>query len=150
MIAINMWLLTGLTSMLCLVLFSFMFGGGKGRGRGQGGLLGEILYGSGGGGGYGGDGGNPPLDPRDPGPSPEILHGNLTTKIANVHNVTTAQIALKWIVQHEIPCVTKSANPDHLKEDLDLWTFNLTQQEMDELDAHAKPKGSPSFACSHR
>ena len=94
--------------------------------------------------------GNPPLDPRDPGPSPEILHGNLTTKIANAHNVTTAQIALKWIVQHGIPCVTKSANPEHLKEDLDLWAFNLTQQEMDELDAHTKPKGSPSFACAHR
>lgn len=37
--------------------------------------------------------GNPPLDPRDPGPPPEILHGNLTTRIAHAHNVSTAQVA---------------------------------------------------------
>merc|ERR1719350_1665098 len=94
--------------------------------------------------------GNPPLDPRDPGPSPEILHGNLTTKIADAHNVSTAQIALKWIVQNGHPAVTKSANPEHLKEDLSLWGFNITDSEMNELNAHSKPRGSPSFACSYR
>lgn len=92
--------------------------------------------------------GNPPLDPRDPGPSPEILHGNLTTTIAKAHDVSTVQVALKWIVQHGVPCVTKSSNPQHLKEDLDLWTFNLTAAEMAQLDAHTKPSGTPSFACS--
>ena len=92
--------------------------------------------------------GNPPLDPRDPGPSKEILHGNLTSSIARNHNVSTVQVALKWIVSQGIPAVTKSGNPAHLAEDLDLWSWDLTPQEKQALDEHNIPRGSPSFACS--
>ena len=34
---------------------------------------------------------------------------------------STAQIALKWLVQNGMPVVTKSANPQHLAEDVDLF-----------------------------
>merc|ERR1719263_1511513 len=54
--------------------------------------------------------------------SKDILHGNLTASIAKNHNVSTVQVALKWIVQQGIPEVTKSANPAHLASDLDLWS----------------------------
>lgn len=91
--------------------------------------------------------GNPPLDPRDPGPSPVILHGNTTTRIGLAHNKTSVQIALKWLVAQGIPAVTKSSNPKHLAEDLDLWSFNLTSEETAALNAMVTPAGSPSFAC---
>jgi len=92
--------------------------------------------------------GNPPLDPRDPGPSHEILYGNLTTSIAKAHNKSTVQVALKYIVAQGIPTVTKSGNPVHLAEDLDLWSWELDPDEMQALQAHRLPHGSPSFACS--
>lgn len=91
--------------------------------------------------------GNPPLDPRDPGPSPVILHGNTTTGIGRAHNKSSVQVALKWLVDQGIPAVTKSSNPKHLAEDLELWSFNLTSDETAALNAMETPSGSPSFAC---
>jgi len=94
--------------------------------------------------------GNPPLDPRDPGASDIILHGNITTSIGRAHNKSSVQIALKWLVDQGIPATTKSTNPRHLAEDLELWDFELTSEETVRLNAMKKPSGSPSFACSDR
>eukprot|EP01047_Picozoa_sp_COSAG01_P072366 COSAG01_NODE_11486_length_1924_cov_1.311781_2_plen_312_part_00 len=92
--------------------------------------------------------GNPPLDPRDPGASKDILHGKLTTSIAKAHNVSAAQVALKWIVQHGFPAITKADNPQFLAEDIALWPWELTAGEMAALDAHRMPNaGQPSFVC---
>jgi len=80
--------------------------------------------------------------------SDEILHGNLTTAIAKAHNKSTIAVALKWVVSQGVPAVTKSDNPAHLAADLDLWSWQFTPEELDQLNKHTKPSGSPSFACS--
>jgi len=69
----------------------------------------------------------------------ELINGPLVTKIGKAHNVSGPQVALKWAVQQGIPVVPKSSNPEHLKEDFDLFSFTLTQQEMDELSSATKP-----------
>jgi diketogulonate reductase-like aldo/keto reductase len=56
-------------------------------------------------------------------------------KIATAHNVTGAQVALKWSVQHGYPYVTASPTLEYDREDLDLFRFNLTAAEMATLDA---------------
>jgi len=86
--------------------------------------------------------------PAKSGPNPKILTGNFTTTLARAHNKSTVQVALKWLVQHGIPAVTKSSNPLHLAADNDLWSWNLTQAEMDEADKY-KLFGMPSFACNY-
>jgi len=82
--------------------------------------------------------------------SDDILHGNLTTSIAKAHNVSTVQVALKWVVSQGVAAVTKSSNPKHLASDLDLWSWNLTDAVMAALSAHRSPDSPsyPSFACS--
>merc|ERR1712193_281334 len=65
--------------------------------------------------------------------SSEILSGNLTSRIAKAHNKSTVQVALKWITSQGIPAVTKSANPSHLAQDLDLWSWNFTDDEVEAL-----------------
>jgi len=82
--------------------------------------------------------------------SADILHGNLTTSIAAAHNVSTVQIALKWVVAQGIVAITKSSNPKHLASDVDLWSWNLTDADMAALNGHRSPDSPsyPSFACS--
>jgi len=81
---------------------------------------------------------------------PEILKGNLTTAIAKAHNVSTVQVALKFLVEAGIPAVTKSSSPSHLASDLDLWSWNLTEEEAQKMNDFRINKifDKYSFACS--
>merc|ERR1712039_52938 len=80
-------------------------------------------------------------------PNQEILKGNFTSTLAQRHGKSTIAIALKWLVQHGVPAVTKSSNPVHLAQDLDLWSWNLTDAEMADAD-RLKIFGMYSFACN--
>lgn len=77
-----------------------------------------------------------PCDGEEP---MELITGPLVTEIGNAHNVTGAQVALKWTVQQGIPVVPKSSNPKHLATDFDLFSFTLTEVEMARLTAATTP-----------
>lgn len=93
--------------------------------------------------------------------NPQILSGNAFNgslgKIAKSHNVSTIQVALKWVVQHGFTALTKSSNPKHLQSDSDLWSFDLADEEMGTLDyevpnwpaagADHGLHGLPAWAC---
>merc|ERR1719324_997958 len=83
--------------------------------------------------------------------SREVLHGAVTTGIAQAHNRSAAQVALKWLLSHGSAVITKSSSPAHLSEDIDLFGWELTEQDMRELDAADFAKDEePSFLCSDR
>eukprot|EP00929_Paragymnodinium_shiwhaense_P119329 TRINITY_DN91212_c0_g1_i1.p1 TRINITY_DN91212_c0_g1~~TRINITY_DN91212_c0_g1_i1.p1 ORF type:complete len:334 (-),score=88.92 TRINITY_DN91212_c0_g1_i1:330-1331(-) len=81
---------------------------------------------------------------------PFILHGNLTSDIAKAHNVSTVAVALKFLVAQSIPAVTKSSNPAHLKDDLDLWSWNFTEDEFQRLVTYERMTWLQkySFGCN--
>jgi len=54
----------------------------------------------------------------------------------------------KWLVQHGVAAVTKSGNAEHLASDLDLWSWNLTDAEMDQEGDKFRLFGMPSFSCN--
>merc|ERR1719221_2384357 len=59
----------------------------------------------------------------------ELLTGDLTTSIADAHQVSAAQVALRWLLENESPVIPRTTNLDHLKENLDLfssWGDGLT------------------------
>merc|ERR1712032_233464 len=70
-------------------------------------------------------------------------HGNVLSlpelkAIGQQHGVSSAQVALKWIIQSGHPLATAVWNPEYMAEDLDLWSWgNLTADEMNRLDALA-------------
>ena len=45
-------------------------------------------------------------------------------------------VALKWILQHNATINTQSTDPAYLKEDVDLFDFTLTPNEMKQLAAY--------------
>jgi len=55
--------------------------------------------------------------------------------IAAAHNVTTYQVAMKWVLQHGHVVTFQSTSEAHQQVDADLFGFNLTDREMGDLDA---------------
>ena len=51
-------------------------------------------------------------------------------EIANKYNVTSAQIILRWHIQDGYITIPGSSNPEHIKENFDIFNFELTEEEM--------------------
>ena len=56
-------------------------------------------------------------------------------KIAAKYGKTPAQVILRWDIQHGIVTIPKSARPERIKENADIFDFELTAEEMAEIDA---------------
>ena len=55
-------------------------------------------------------------------------------EIGEKHGKTAAQVALKWLVQQDIITIPKSGSVPHLQENLDVFAWQLTDEEMLTLD----------------
>ena len=64
-----------------------------------------------------------------------LLTDETITAIASAHGVSAAQVILRWDLQRGVVVIPGSSNPDHIRENLDLFGFELTQEEMDQIAA---------------
>ena len=55
-------------------------------------------------------------------------------EIAGRHSRTPAQVVLRWHLQHRIVVIPKSVRPERIAENIDLFGFTLTDEEMLALD----------------
>jgi 2,5-diketo-D-gluconate reductase A len=71
------------------------------------------------------------------GPFAEGQNGFFTnpilTEIAENHDKTVAQIALHWLIQRGIVAIPKSVRADRMAENFDIFDFNLTHEEMQQI-----------------
>lgn len=65
----------------------------------------------------------------------ELLGNETINAIAETHNVSAAQVILRWNLQRSIIVIPGSSNPDHIKENLDLFGFKLSDEEMEQIKA---------------
>jgi 2,5-diketo-D-gluconate reductase A len=56
-------------------------------------------------------------------------------KIAAAHGVTAAQVVLRWHLEHDVIVIPKSAHPDRIATNFDLFGFTLTPEEVASVDA---------------
>jgi diketogulonate reductase-like aldo/keto reductase len=54
--------------------------------------------------------------------------------IAQKYEKTPAQIILRWALQHGVPSIPKSANFQRIKENFDIFDFEINQIDMDFID----------------
>lgn len=59
-----------------------------------------------------------------------LASNELCKSIGAKHGKTAAQAALRWIIQSGATFTTSSTNPAHLQEDLDVFDWALTDEEM--------------------
>lgn len=65
----------------------------------------------------------------------EMLSNETIVGIANAHNVTAAQVILRWHLQRGVVAIPGSSNPDHIKENISVFGFELSESEMDAIAA---------------
>jgi len=62
------------------------------------------------------------------------LRSPVLASIAQAHGVTPAQVVLRWHLQHDIVVIPKSARPERIDENFQLFGFELTDAEMSTID----------------
>ncbi len=62
------------------------------------------------------------------------LDDPVLAKIAAAHGVTTAQIVLRWHLEHDVTVIPKSARPDRIAANFELLGFQLTPEQVASID----------------
>jgi 2,5-diketo-D-gluconate reductase B len=63
------------------------------------------------------------------------------TRIGKTHGKTAGQVSLRWLVQKGAIVIPRTSKVERLTENMSIFDFVLTPQEMAEVDALAKPAG---------
>lgn len=65
----------------------------------------------------------------------ELLGDPVISEIAEAHGVSSAQVILRWNLQKGVVVIPGSSNPDHIKENTELYHFELTTDEIEQINA---------------
>ena len=65
----------------------------------------------------------------------ELLGNEVISEIAQAHGKSSAQVILRWNLQKGVVVIPGSSNPDHIKENTELFDFELTKEEMERMNA---------------
>lgn len=79
------------------------------------------------------------VHPEAWGPFAEGTHGIFThpvlTAIGEKYGKSAAQVALRWNVQRGVTVIPKSVHKDRMVENLNIWDFELSEEDMTEIAA---------------
>jgi diketogulonate reductase-like aldo/keto reductase len=64
-----------------------------------------------------------------------LLKDKKLAEIGHKHNVSAAQIALRYQIQRGVIVIPKSVTKKYIIENIDIFNFTLTESEMNEIDS---------------
>lgn len=64
----------------------------------------------------------------------QILHEDVINEVANEVGKTPAQVVIRWNIQHDVVVIPKSVTPHRIEENLDVWNFELSDNQMERID----------------
>ena len=79
----------------------------------------------------------------------KVTENKVLQEIADGYGKTPAQVALRWLIEQEnVVAIPKASSKDHLEENMDIYDFQLTDDEFDRIDQIQKGTRlvNPSFA----
>lgn len=62
------------------------------------------------------------------------LNDETVNQIAQTHQRQPGQVMLRWVLQHNVIPIPKSSNPKHIKENAQVFDFELSDEQMRRLD----------------
>lgn len=63
-----------------------------------------------------------------------LLSAPVLGRIAGKHGKTESQVVLRWHVQQGLVAIPKSANPQRMKENIDVFGFTLDEEDLTTID----------------
>ncbi len=64
----------------------------------------------------------------------EVMKNETLKQIGTQFGKSPAQVSLRWLVQQENVCaIPKATSEDHIKQNLDVFDFELSEEEMEEI-----------------
>ena len=64
-----------------------------------------------------------------------LLENKTLKEIANKYNKSSAQVVLRWDLQSQVVTIPKSTNEKRLVENIDVFDFNLSDDDMTKIDS---------------
>ena len=65
----------------------------------------------------------------------ELLGDETISAIAKTHGKSSAQVILRWNLQKGVVVIPGSSNPEHIQENTELYDFELSDEEMEKINA---------------
>ena len=74
-----------------------------------------------------------------------LFKEDIIVKLHEKYKKTPAQIILRWHIQKGFITIPKSCNPERIKENFEIFDFELTEEEMNKIDALNGQKGRVQY-----
>jgi diketogulonate reductase-like aldo/keto reductase len=70
----------------------------------------------------------------------EIMRDKTINEIAKAHGKTAVQVIIRWHIQEGTSVIPGSSNPNHIRENINVFDFALTDAEMQQIRSLDKEK----------
>ncbi|WP_024508656.1 aldo/keto reductase [Bradyrhizobium sp. ARR65] len=71
----------------------------------------------------------------------KIKNDGTLLRIGRTHRKTPAQVCLRWLVQQNVSAIPRTSRIERLSENIDIFDFALSDEEMEQIFELASPKG---------
>lgn len=65
----------------------------------------------------------------------QILENDTVKSVASEINKTPAQVIIRWNIEHGVVVIPKSVTPSRIEENLNVFDFELTKEQIERLDS---------------
>jgi 2,5-diketo-D-gluconate reductase B len=70
-----------------------------------------------------------------------IKNDKALARIGEKHGKTAAQVCLRWLLQQNVAAIPRTSKIERLSENIELFDFELSDDEMRQISAMSNPKG---------
>ena len=81
---------------------------------------------------------------------PDLLQNDVLAAIAEAHGKSVVQVILRWHMQEGFCAVPGSTNPDHIQENIGIFDFELTDDEMEQIRSLDKGESGRYFNINYK
>jgi 2,5-diketo-D-gluconate reductase A len=89
----------------------------------------------------------------------DMFSDPILTSIGQAHGKSVGQVVLRWLIQRDVIAIPKSVRPERMRENFDVFDFELAAGETDQIAAmdtgtslffdHRDPAIASQFAKRH-